>query len=73
MLRYFSKQMLKILIDVKLISFSCLYDTVQDSTGFDSVNGINELLVFLPNAKRPDSLLCQVVIEWYLRVSKEYP
>ena len=46
---YLGQQMLEILVDIKIISLSGLYDAVQNSTGFSSVNGIDELPVFLPN------------------------
>ena len=66
------KQVFEILVDIEIIGFCCLYYAIKDRACFGSVNGVYELPVFLPNTKRPDSLLSRVVIKRYLWIRKKF-
>ena len=37
------------------------------------MNGIYQLPVFLSNTKRPDCLLGQVIVQWYLWIGEKDP
>ena len=61
------------LIYVEFISFRGFNNAIQYCTCLCTMNGIYQLPVFLSNTKRPDCLLGQVIVQWYLWIAEKDP
>ena len=60
MLRYFCQEIFKVLIRFQIVCFCCFRNTVDDCRTFCSVDGVNDLPVFLSNTETANRSFCRL-------------
>jgi len=63
MLLNLRQQVLQIFVDPQIVCLGSLHQTVDDRTGFCTVNGVNDVPVGSSNGERPDGLFCCRMID----------